>query len=72
MARKFQSNDFRAFTKYYRNQLIQNAQRTYQFASMFGSDPSTLQSFSSQLVTISGELETNRAGQAAIDQMVAD
>ena len=69
---KISVNDFRAFTKYYRNQLIQNAQRTYQFASMFGSDPSTLQSFSSQLVNISGELETNRAGKSALDQMVAD
>ncbi len=69
---KISVNDFRAFTKYYRYQLIQNAQRTYQFASMFGSDPSTLQSFGSQLVSISGDLETNRAGQAALNQMVAD
>jgi parvulin-like peptidyl-prolyl isomerase len=69
---KISVNEFRAFTKYYRNQLIRNAQQTYQFASMFGSDPSTLQSFGNQLVTISGELETFRAGQAAIDQMVAD
>jgi peptidyl-prolyl cis-trans isomerase D len=69
---KITVNDFRSYTKYYRNQLIQNAQRTYQFASMFGSDPSSLQSFGSQLVNISGELETNRAGKAALDQMVAD
>jgi peptidyl-prolyl cis-trans isomerase D len=69
---KITVNDFRAFTKYYRNQLIQNAQRTYQFASMFGSDPNTLQSFGSQLVSINGELEANRAGQSALDQMIAD
>jgi peptidyl-prolyl cis-trans isomerase D len=69
---KISVNEFRAFTKYYRNQLIENAQRTYNFASMFGSDPNTLQSFGSQLVSINGELETNRAGQAAIDQLVAD
>ena len=69
---KISANDFRAFTKYYRNSLIQNAQRTYQFASMFGSDPTTLQNFGSQLISISGELDTNRAGQSAIDQMVAD
>ena len=31
-----------------------------------------MQSFGSQLVTINGELDANRAGQAAIDQMVAD
>jgi peptidyl-prolyl cis-trans isomerase D len=69
---KVSVNDFRAFTKYYRSQLIQNAQQTYQIASMFGSDPNSLQSFSQQLVTISGELEVNRAGQGAIDQLVAD
>ncbi len=69
---KISVNDFRAFTKYYRSQLIQNAQQTYQIASMFGSDPNSLQSFSQQLVTINGELEVNRAGQGAIDQLVAD
>ncbi len=69
---KISANDFRAFTKYYRSSLVQNAQRTYQFASMFGSDPNTLQQFGSQLVSISGELETFRAGSSAIDQMVAD
>lgn len=69
---KISVNEFRAFTMYYRNQLIQNAQRTYQFASMFGSDPNTLQSFSQQLVTINGELEATRAGRSALDQMIAD
>jgi parvulin-like peptidyl-prolyl isomerase len=69
---KISVNEFRAYTKYYRYQLIQNAQYTYQIASMFGSDPSSLQSFGSQLVNISGELDANRAGQSALDQMVAD
>jgi parvulin-like peptidyl-prolyl isomerase len=69
---KITVNEFRSYTKYYRYQLIQSAQRTYDFASMFGSDPQSLQQFGSQLVSISGELDANRAGQSALDQMVAD
>ena len=63
---KISANEFRSFTKYYRNNLIQNAQNTFQLASMFGSDPSSLQSFGNQLVQISDELEAERAGQQAL------
>jgi peptidyl-prolyl cis-trans isomerase D len=69
---KISANEFRSFTKYYRNNLIQNAQNTFQLASMFGSDPSSLQSFGNQLVQISDELEAERAGQQALDQLIDD
>ncbi len=69
---KISANEFRAFTKYYRNNLIQNAESTYQLASMFGSDANALQSFGSQLVQIADELDPERAGNQAIDQLVQD
>jgi parvulin-like peptidyl-prolyl isomerase len=69
---KISAEQFRAYTKYYRSNLVESAQRTFQLASMFSSDPNMLQNFGSQLSNISGELETFRAGRAALDQMVAD
>jgi peptidyl-prolyl cis-trans isomerase D len=64
--------DFRAFTRYYRNNLIQSAENTFQLASMFGSDPNAMQSFGSQLVSISDQLDGFQAGQAALDQLIND
>lgn len=69
---KISAKEFRAFTKYYRNNLIQNAENTYQLASMFGSDQNALQSFGSQLVQIADELDPERAGNQAIDQLIDD
>jgi len=69
---KISANEFRSFTKYYRNNLIQNAESTYQLASMFGSDTNALQSFGNQLVQIADELDPERAGNQAIDQLVDD
>ncbi len=69
---RIDGNEFRAFTKYYRNNLIQSAENTYQIASMFGSDQNALQSFGQQLVDISKELETFRAGSQALDQLIDD
>jgi parvulin-like peptidyl-prolyl isomerase len=66
------ATEFRAFTKYYRNNLIRNAEYTFQLANMFGSDPSALQSFGDQLVSLGNELETFRAGNQALDQLVND
>ncbi len=64
------AKDFRSFTKYYRFNLIRNAENALQFASMFGNDPTYMQSISGQLRQIASELETFRAGKVALDQMI--
>jgi len=69
---RISGNEFRAFTKYYRNNLIQSAENTYQIASMFGSDQNALQSFGQQLVEIAAELEVFRAGNQALGQLIDD
>ena len=69
---KISANEFRDFTKYYRNNLIQNAENLYQLASMFGSDQNALESFGSQLVQISDELDAERAGNQALNQLIED
>jgi parvulin-like peptidyl-prolyl isomerase len=69
---KISANEFRAFTKYYRNSLIQQADRTFQLASMFSGDPNAMSSFGEQLVQLSDELETFRAGNQALDQLIND
>ena len=69
---KISANEFKAYTKYYRSNLIQNAEQTYQIASLFSNNSSSLGEFGQQLVSIAGELDTFRAGNSAIDQMVAD
>jgi peptidyl-prolyl cis-trans isomerase D len=65
---KISVNDFRAVTKYYRFTLIQQANNTLQMAQMFG--PELAQSFTGQLTQIKDNLEPERAGQVAIDQLV--
>ncbi len=69
---KISGNDFREFTRYYRNNLVKNAENIFQIASMFGSDQNALQSFGEQLVSVSSELETYRAGNQALDQLIDD
>ena len=59
-------DEFRAYTKYYRYNLIRNAENTLQLLQFFGNDPN----FTQQLISINGELETFRAGEKALDQMV--
>jgi peptidyl-prolyl cis-trans isomerase D len=67
---RISAQEFRDFTKYYRYGIIRNAESTYQLASMFGGDPSTMQSFLSQLQNSVQQLETFTAGETAINQMV--
>lgn len=69
---KISVNEFRDFTKYYRNNLIQNADYTFQLASMFGSDQNTMQNFGNQLIQIADELDPERAGNRALDQLIND
>lgn len=67
---RISAQEFRNYTKYYRYNLIRNAESTYQIASMFGGDEASLQSFLSQLQTNAQQLETFTAGESAINQMV--
>jgi parvulin-like peptidyl-prolyl isomerase len=64
------AQEFRNFTKYYRYNIIRNAESTYQLAGMFGGDDATMQSFLSQLQTAAQQLDTFNAGESAINQMV--
>ena len=65
---KISVNDLRAFTKYYRFTLIQQANNTLQMAQMFG--PEFAQSFTGQLTQIKDNMDPFRSGQIAIDQLV--
>jgi parvulin-like peptidyl-prolyl isomerase len=67
---RISAQEFRDFTKYYRYNIIRNAESTYQLASMFGSDPATMQSFLGQLQSAAQQLDTFIAGESAINQMV--
>jgi peptidyl-prolyl cis-trans isomerase D len=67
---RISAQEFRNFTKYYRYNIIRNAESTYQIASMFGNDEATLQSFLSQLQTAAQQLDTFAAGESALNQMV--
>jgi parvulin-like peptidyl-prolyl isomerase len=67
---RISAQEFRNFTKYYRYNIIRNAESTYQIASMFGSDEASLQSFLSQLQTAEQQLDTFVAGESALNQMV--
>jgi parvulin-like peptidyl-prolyl isomerase len=64
------TNEFRAYTKYYRAQLIQNAQNVIQFANLLGSDPGSQSTITNQLLSIENDLDAFRAGNAALDQMI--
>jgi peptidyl-prolyl cis-trans isomerase D len=67
---RISAQEFRNFTKYYRYNIIRNAESTYQIASMFGNDEATLQSFLSQIQTAAQQLDTFAAGESALNQMV--
>src|SRR5512139_4082529 len=69
---KIPANEFRDYTKYYRYTLIRNAENTYQIASMFGSDPNSLQQFVGQLQGIAAQMDTFQAGETALNNMVDD
>jgi parvulin-like peptidyl-prolyl isomerase len=64
------AEEFRGYTKYYRASLIRSADQAYQFAQIFGSDPSMLQNLAGQLTQISQELDAFTAGEKALNQMV--
>lgn len=64
------TNEFRAYTKYYRSQLIRNAQNVIQIANILGSDPNSQSTITNQLLSIENDLDAFRAGNAALDLMI--
>jgi hypothetical protein len=67
---KITAEDFRAYTKYYRYNLIQRAEQAYQLASMFGSDQSMLEQFATQLQSVDAALQPYTAAERSINSMV--
>lgn len=67
---KISAEDFRYYTKYYRSYMIRNVEQTYQFAQMFGSDPTMIQQFAGQLVSAKQSLDPQAAGEKSVNDMV--
>ena len=66
------TEQFQGQVRYGRFNLIRNAQNTYQFMQLFGSDPSTQAQFVSQLQQIQNQLSPTVIGQNVLDQLVYD
>lgn len=67
---RISAKEFRAFTKYYRYNLIRSADQTYQFAALFASDPALMQNFTTQLQSIAAQLNPFNAGEMALNILV--
>ncbi len=69
---KILTKDFQAQSRYYRYTLIQQANSTYQFSQLFGSDPATMSTFVNQLQQIQIELTSGNVAQQVLDQMISN
>jgi peptidyl-prolyl cis-trans isomerase D len=69
---KIRSDHFVAQTRYYRSNLIRNAENTYQLAQYFGSDASSSYSFANQVGQIQQMLDPTTAGEARLNQLIDD
>ena len=67
---KVSTRDFQAQSRYYRYTMVQQANSTFQFAQLFGSDPSTQSTFISQLQQIQIQLTSGNVAQQVLDQMI--
>lgn len=66
-------NDFATYARFYRWQLIQQYNQTYQLAQMFGTDANYSQYFQSQLSQISDALDSSDTlGQTVLTQLIED
>lgn len=63
---------FQGQARYARYSLIQNAEQTYQFSQLFGSDPSTQYQFVQQLQQINLQLTPQTVGQQVLNQLIDD
>ena len=67
------TREFQNLVRYTRYSLIRNAINTYQFAEMFGSDPSTQASFAGQVQQIMMQLsDAGVVGEQSINQLIND
>jgi len=69
---KISTGDWQTQTSYYRYNIIRRIENTLQLASLFGSDPNSLASITSQLQPLLAQLEPLTAGQSTLDFMVDD
>ncbi len=67
---RISAEEFRGYTKYYRYNIIQSAESTYQIAQMFGGDQTMLQNILSQLNAARQQLDPENAAETALNQMV--
>jgi len=67
---KISTKDFQAQSRYYRYTMVQQANSTYQFSQLFGSDPSTQSTFVNQLQQIQIQLTPGNVAQQVLDQMI--
>lgn len=67
---KISTRDFQAQSRYYRYTMVQQANSTFQFAQLFGSDPSTQSTFINQLQQIQIQLTSGNVAQQVLDQMI--
>jgi parvulin-like peptidyl-prolyl isomerase len=66
------TGDWQTQTKYYRYSVIRRIENTLQLASLFGNDPNTLTSITSQLQPLMAQLEPLTAGQSTLEMMTDD
>jgi peptidyl-prolyl cis-trans isomerase D len=67
---KIQTKDFQAQSRYYRYTLIQQANSTFQFAQLFGSDTTNLSTFVNQLQQIQFQLSSGTVAQQVLEEMI--
>jgi peptidyl-prolyl cis-trans isomerase D len=63
---------FQGQVRYGRYSLIQNAESTYQFSQLFGSDPTTQYQFVQQLQQIQLQLDPQTIGQQVLNNLIDD
>ncbi len=67
---RIQTKDFQAQSRYYRYTLVQQANSTFQFAQLFGSDTTNLSTFVNQLQQIQIQLSSGTVAQQVLDEMI--
>jgi peptidyl-prolyl cis-trans isomerase D len=67
---KILTRDFQAQSRYYRYTMVQQANSTFQFAQLFGSDTTNLSTFVNQLQQIQFQLTPDNVAQQVLDEMI--
>jgi peptidyl-prolyl cis-trans isomerase D len=69
---KVLTKDFQAQSRYYRYTMVQQANSTFQFAQLFGSDTANLSTFVKQLQQIQIQLSSGTVAQQVLDEMIGN